>query len=275
MADAAGQGRGKCRISRREQADLVRVVAASGSRLDISPLINVIDRLREGLARHQREPADDQLRDGLIQRFEFTYELCHRVLWRFIRQTAASPDEVDRMAFQDLIRTANRQGLLLGDWPAWHRYRNSRAKTCHAYHAETAQQVATIIPDFLAEAEYLRDALRRRLPRRDALQQQSMTHALDLSHAELTIVRDILRAHLPLGCNAYVSGSRATASARRYSDLDLALESDRPLSLDTLGEITEAVSDSDLPYKVDVIDLRSVDPAFRARIEPDMIALSF
>jgi nucleotidyltransferase substrate binding protein (TIGR01987 family) len=131
--------------------------------LDISPLVNAIDRLREGLARHLSEPADDQLRDGLIQRFEFTYELCHRMLRRYIRQSAASPEEVDRMAFQDLIRTANQQGLLLGDWPAWHRYRDSRAKTSHAYHAKTAQEVAEAIPGFLAEAEYLRDTLRKRL----------------------------------------------------------------------------------------------------------------
>jgi len=131
--------------------------------LDITPLANAIDRLREGLARHQSEPADDQLRDGLIQRFEFTYELSHRTLRRFIRETAASPEEVDRMAFQDLIRTANQQGLLLGDWPAWHRYRDSRAKTSHAYHAKTAQEVAESIPAFLAEAEYLRDELRKRL----------------------------------------------------------------------------------------------------------------
>jgi nucleotidyltransferase substrate binding protein (TIGR01987 family) len=131
--------------------------------LDITPLVNAIDRLREGLARHLSEPADDQLRDGLIQRFEFTYELCHRMLRRFIRQNAASPDEVDRMAFQDLIRTANQQSLLLGDWPAWHRYRDSRAKTSHAYHAKTAQEVADSIPGFLAEAEFLRDQLRRRL----------------------------------------------------------------------------------------------------------------
>jgi nucleotidyltransferase substrate binding protein (TIGR01987 family) len=131
--------------------------------LDITPLVNAIDRLREGLARHLSEPADDQLRDGLIQRFEFTYELCHRMLRRFIRQNAASPDEVDRMAFQDLIRTANQQSLLLGDWPAWHRYRDSRAKTSHAYHAKTAQEVVDSIPGFLAEAEFLRDQLRRRL----------------------------------------------------------------------------------------------------------------
>jgi nucleotidyltransferase substrate binding protein (TIGR01987 family) len=131
--------------------------------LDITPLVNAIDRLREGLARHQTEPGDDQVRDGLIQRFEFTYELCHRMLRRFVRQTAASPDEVDQMAFQDLIRTANQQGLLLGDWPVWHRYRDSRAKTSHAYRAETAREVAQTIPGFLADAEYLRDALRKRL----------------------------------------------------------------------------------------------------------------
>jgi nucleotidyltransferase substrate binding protein (TIGR01987 family) len=133
------------------------------SQLDIAPLMNAVARLREGLARHLREPADEQLRDGLIQRFEITYELCHRVLRRFIRQTAASPEEVDRMAFQDLIRTANQRGLLPGDWPAWHRYRDSRAKTSHTYHAKTPQEVADAIPAFLAEAEYLRDELRKRL----------------------------------------------------------------------------------------------------------------
>jgi nucleotidyltransferase substrate binding protein (TIGR01987 family) len=131
--------------------------------IDITPLVNAIDRLRDGLARHLGEPLDDQLRDGLIQRFEFTYELCHRSLRRYVRLSAASPEEVDRMAFQDLIRTANQQGLLAGDWPAWRRYRDLRARTSHAYHAETARHVAAAIPEFLAEAEYLRDQLRQRL----------------------------------------------------------------------------------------------------------------
>lgn len=131
--------------------------------LDISPLANAVARLREGLARHQREPADEQVRDGLIRRFEHTYELCHRMLRRFIQQTAASPEEVDRMAFQDLIRT-NQRGLLVGDWPAWRRYRDLRARTSHTYRAETAQQqVADAIPAFLAEAEFLRDQLQSRL----------------------------------------------------------------------------------------------------------------
>ena len=57
--------------------------------LDITSLSNAVDRLREGLARHLREPSDEQLRDGLIQRFEFTYELSHRTLKRFLKETAA------------------------------------------------------------------------------------------------------------------------------------------------------------------------------------------
>jgi len=36
-------------------------------------------------------------------------------------------------------------------------------------------------------------------------------------------------------------------------------------------DLAEALSQSDLRYKADVIDPRSVDPAFRAMIEPDMI----
>ena len=79
----------------------------------------------------------------------------------------------------------------------------------------------------------------------------------------------------PAGTSARVFGSRATASARRYSDLDLALEWEKPLSLDVLGDVAEALSESDLPYKVDVIDLRAIDPAFRAMIEPTLIALRF
>jgi nucleotidyltransferase substrate binding protein (TIGR01987 family) len=131
--------------------------------LDLTSLTNAIARLSEGLARHLSNPNDEQLRDGLIQRFEYTYELSHRCVRRFIRLTAASPEAVDQMAFQDLIRTANQQGILLGDWPAWHRYRDMRARTSHTYKAETAEQVVAAIPTFLNEAEHLRDQLQARL----------------------------------------------------------------------------------------------------------------
>ena len=70
-------------------------------KLDTTPLGNAVRRLREGLARYEREPADEQIRDGLIQRFEFTYELCARMLRRYLRETAPSRDEIERMPFAD------------------------------------------------------------------------------------------------------------------------------------------------------------------------------
>ncbi|MDE8346712.1 MAG: nucleotidyltransferase substrate binding protein [Acidocella sp.] len=133
--------------------------------LDISSLENAITRLAEGLARYQRDTSDEQIRDGLIQRFEFTYELSHKMLKRYLEATAASPEQFDAMPFADLIRTGNEQGLLRGEWPDWRVYRDMRSKTSHTYDAAKALQVVAGIPAFLAEAVFLRDELRRRLAR--------------------------------------------------------------------------------------------------------------
>jgi nucleotidyltransferase substrate binding protein (TIGR01987 family) len=132
-------------------------------KLDITSLGNAVGRLREGLARCEREPADEQLRDGLIQRFEFTYELSHRMLKRYLKEIAASPEEIDQLPFADLIRAANAQGLLRSDWPAWRRFREMRARTSHTYDVKAASQIAAAIPAFLDEAEHLYAELQRRL----------------------------------------------------------------------------------------------------------------
>lgn len=130
--------------------------------LDLSSFDKAIDRLEEGLARYQQDITDTQIRDGLIQRFEFTYELSHKMLKRYLEASSATPEELDRMAFADLIRSGNEQALLLGDWPRWKIYREMRAKTSHTYDEQKALEVVAVIPDMLAEAKYLRDQLKHR-----------------------------------------------------------------------------------------------------------------
>ena len=132
-------------------------------KLDPTPLANAVERLREGLRRYESEPKDEQIRDGLIQRFEFTYELSHRMLRRYLKESAASPEEFDRMAFADLVRAGNQQGLLRADWLAWRRFREMRARTSHTYDAKTASEVVGTIPAFLEEVEYLCVELKKRL----------------------------------------------------------------------------------------------------------------
>jgi len=128
-------------------------------RLDISSFSKAVARLEEGLARYERNTDDDQIRDGLIQRFEFTYELSHKMLKRHLEMTSPTPDIYDTITFQDLIRTGNEQGLLLGEWGDWKLYREKRAKTSHTYDEEVALDVVGSIPGFLREARFLRDKL--------------------------------------------------------------------------------------------------------------------
>lgn len=131
--------------------------------LDISPLQKAIARLQEGWQRYQQDTSDIQIRDGLIQRFEFTYEISHKTLKRYLEQSSASPEQFDSMPFQDLIRTANEQQLLLGDWPKWRNYRDMRSKTSHTYDEDVALQVVAGIPAFLSEAVFLQQQLTTRL----------------------------------------------------------------------------------------------------------------
>ena len=132
-------------------------------KLDATPLGNAVQRLREGLARHQREPMDEQVRDGLIQRLEVTYELSHRLLRRYLKETAASPDAIDDLAFADLIRTGKAQGLLRSGWPEWRRFREMRTCTSHTYAAAAAERVVAAIPEFLEEAAHLYGELHRHI----------------------------------------------------------------------------------------------------------------
>lgn len=130
---------------------------------DISALEKAIDRLQEGLARYQTDITDTQIRDGLIQRFEFSYEQSHKMLKRYLEFVSPTPEQYDAMPFQDLVRSGNEQALLKSDWPHWKQYRDMRSKTSHTYDEEIALAVVARIPDFLQEALYLRDQLRARL----------------------------------------------------------------------------------------------------------------
>ena len=130
---------------------------------EIAPFERAIQRLEEGLARYRADTSDTQIRDGLIQRFEFTYELGHKVLKRYLEYASANPEQFDKMTFQNLIRTGNEQGLLLGDWPNWRVFRDMRTKTSHTYNENVALEVVSGIPRFLEETVYLRGKLREYL----------------------------------------------------------------------------------------------------------------
>ncbi|MCU6434201.1 nucleotidyltransferase domain-containing protein [Undibacterium sp. Jales W-56] len=80
------------------------------------------------------------------------------------------------------------------------------------------------------------------------------------------IVAAILQKHVP-DKEVWAFGSRATHTEKPYSDLDLAIISDAGLTLSLLAAIEHDFSESDLPFKVDVVDWAAISPAFRGIIE--------
>ena len=123
--------------------------------LDFSSFVKAVTRLDEGLERYNRDTSDILIRDGLIQRFEFTYDLAHKMLRRQLESVSANPDRVDRLSFAELIRNVTEQGLIGTDWTAWRTWREMRSITSHAYDADKALQVVEGIPGFLVEARDL------------------------------------------------------------------------------------------------------------------------
>ena len=97
---------------------------------------------------------------------------------------------------------------------------------------------------------------------------------IDMPADHRRLVLKILHAHLPQGTKAWVFGSRATGRARRYSDLDLTIDAGRRLTLDELAELSEAFSDSDLPYRVDLVDWHNIEDRWRDTIAAERVALT-
>lgn len=95
---------------------------------------------------------------------------------------------------------------------------------------------------------------------------------IDLSPQDRAMVARILQAQVP-DLEVWAFGSRVKGSAKPYSDLDLALITAHPLSLEQSGALREAFDESDLPIRVDIVDWAATSESFRKIIERDKIVV--
>lgn len=85
-------------------------------------------------------------------------------------------------------------------------------------------------------------------------------------------IQRILRTCVP-EYEVWAFGSRVKGTAKAYSDLDLAIMSDLPLPLASMAELRQALDDSDLTIKVDVVDWAQTSPRFRKIIEEQKLVV--
>jgi len=95
---------------------------------------------------------------------------------------------------------------------------------------------------------------------------------IDIRPDHWIIVRDILRKHVPQYM-VWAFGSRARGTAKPFSDLDLVILTDQPLPLEVSAALAEDFSESDLPYKVDLVDWATTAKSFRQIIERDKVVV--
>lgn len=126
--------------------------------LTTAPMKQALNTLNQALARASREPNDMEVRDACILRFECTYELCIKLIKRYIEQEMPLSENVDRLNYRDLIRVAFEIGLVNHIDP-WFQYREARNNTSHAYDEFKAHAVFQVLPEFAIQAQFVIEQL--------------------------------------------------------------------------------------------------------------------
>lgn len=91
-----------------------------------------------------------------------------------------------------------------------------------------------------------------------------------LTQEQVKLIKKLIETFLP-DSKVYVFGSRSRGDHKRYSDLDLAVESKSPIAKEALSALQEQFTESTLPFKVDLIELLKIDTDFRNSIQEDLI----
>lgn len=122
--------------------------------LDFSSLEKALASLKKAFVRAQASVGDEELRDACIQRFEYSFELCWKMLKRRIEADIGPSEDIDSYSKKTLFRVGGERGLAC-DVAAWFRYLEMRNLTAHTYDRENAEEVFSVIGDFIVDADDL------------------------------------------------------------------------------------------------------------------------
>lgn len=97
---------------------------------------------------------------------------------------------------------------------------------------------------------------------------EALLNPLDRSAIERILSSVLSRGRFQLK----LFGSRARGDARRTSDIDLALVGEQPVAVADMAALREALEESGVPFRVDLVDYASAPIQLRAAIDREGIA---
>ncbi|MBL4942401.1 MAG: nucleotidyltransferase substrate binding protein [Colwellia sp.] len=107
-----------------------------------------------------QQPKNEFIRDSVIQRFEYTYELAWKFLRRFLVADVGS-ETLAPLTRKDLFRLAADKKIIIDPLP-WFEYHQARNTTSHTYDEVVAEQVYQSAKNFFDDAQLLYKELERR-----------------------------------------------------------------------------------------------------------------
>ena len=129
-----------------------------GNKLDLSALKKALTSFEQSLevfGRYQTGASEDALwktlRAGVIQHFEFTYELCWKFMKRWL-QGNLGRSEVEGVSRRELFRMAA-ASRLIDDVDLWMSFHAARNQTSHSYDESVAHDVAAMAKVFFPHAQ--------------------------------------------------------------------------------------------------------------------------
>lgn len=105
--------------------------------------LKAVQRLEEGTAEYIKNPQNDMIRDGLIQRFEFTFELA----WKASKEHLIAQGVSNDLHFpKQILRTAY-ENHMIDEEQIWLNMLHSRNSSSHIYDDRVAAAIAKDITE--------------------------------------------------------------------------------------------------------------------------------
>ena len=105
------------------------------------------------------EVAQNTMISGVIQHFEFTYEICRVLIERWLRENYGR--EIRSVSRRDVYRIAGERELIDGV-ERWFKYHEERNRTSHRYDEELLNMLNDTVPEFIEDARALLTTLEAR-----------------------------------------------------------------------------------------------------------------
>lgn len=207
-------------------------------------------RLSRAIEVVKATPDDDLLQSGLVQTYEYTFELAWKTLKDYLEMEGfllRSPRETIRQGFQ---------GGYITNAEDWLQVLADRNLTVHIYDDEI---IIRVLKDILNAASSFSKSFI--MPSKEKKMPDFQWEKCGISDRDGRRVVDILSAFDEVR-EAVLFGSRAKGNYKPGSDIDIAVKGD--VSKDVLSRLLAAFEESVLPYFVDVVAYDSLkNEAFR------------